>query len=402
MHILIISDAYPPMRTSCATQIYDLAQAFIEHGHQVSIIIPGHSQKKSVEIFNTDGPTVYAVRCFKTKDVSYARRTIAEFINPFIIGFHLKRNSNFVCQKIDGIAWYSPSIFWGPLVKLLKRLFNCKAYLILRDIFPDWALDLGLLKKNLIYSFFKRVERYQYEQADYIGVQSPNNLTYFRRQQPQINARTEVLWNWIGSKQNSHCSIDLSETHLQGRTIFVYVGNMGVAQGMDALLKLTISFNQRNDAGFIFLGRGSEAERLKKIASENNLTNTLFYDEIDPTEVSGLLEQCQIGMIALDSRHTTHNIPGKLLSYLQAGLTILAKVNNGSDMVDMIRSNKIGYISTSDDESELHKLAVQCIKMEAERVQIQKNSSALIKHLFTAERASACISSSLDRVTMLG
>jgi len=395
MHILIISDAYPPMRTSCATQIYDLAQAFIEQSHQVSIIIPAHSQKNVVEISNADGPIVYSVRCFKTKDVGYARRTIAEFINPFIIGFHLKRNSNFIGQKIDGIAWYSPTIFWGPLVKQLKGVFNCKAYLILRDIFPDWALDLGLLKKNLIYSFFKRIERYQYEQADCIGVQSPNNLTYFRRQQPQITARTEVLWNWIGSKQNSHCSINLSATHLHDRTIFVYAGNMGIAQGIDVLLKLALSFSQRNDAGFVFVGRGSDAERLKMIVSKNKLTNTLFYDEIDPIEISTLLEQCQVGMIALDSRHTTHNIPGKLLSYLQGGLTVLAKVNNGSDLIDIIRSNKLGYVSTSDNQNELYGLALECIKTEIERMQIRENSSELIKRLFSAERASACILSSL-------
>ena len=148
MHILIISDAYPPMRTSCATQIYDLAQAFIEQSHQVSIIIPAYSQKASVEISNKDGPTIYSVRCFKTKDVGYIRRTLAEFINPFVIGLHLKRNQRFLDQKIDGIAWYSPTIFWGPLVKQLKTFFNCRAYLILRDIFPDWANDLGLIKSN--------------------------------------------------------------------------------------------------------------------------------------------------------------------------------------------------------------------------------------------------------------
>lgn len=396
MHILIISDAYPPMRTSCATQIYDLAQAFVEQNHQVSIIIPAYSQKASVEISNLDGPTIYSVRCFKTKDVGYIRRTFAEFVNPFVIGLHLKRNQPFLDQKIDGIAWYSPTIFWGPLVKQLKGVFNCKAYLILRDIFPDWAFDLGLLKKNFIYSFFKRVERYQYEQADFIGLQSPNNLAYYRHHHPNIRARTDVLWNWIGFRKDLSCSINLSKTHLQGRTIFAYVGNMGIAQGMDTLLNLAISFQQIVEVGFVFIGRGSEKERLKTIATDNKLTNILFYDEIYPTELPSFFQQCRVGMISLDIRHTTYNIPGKFLAYLQNGLTILAIVNKGSDLIEIIRSNNIGGVCDTDDKNEIFKEALRCIGSDIKGEQVKKNCTDLVENLFSSRRASAFISSSLE------
>jgi len=353
MHILIISDAYPPMRTSCATQIFDLAQAFIEQSHQVSIIIPAHSQKASVEISNKDGPTIYSVRCFKTKDVGYVLRTLAEFINPFVIGLHLKRNQCFLNQKINGIAWYSPTIFWGPLVKELKTLFNCKAYLILRDIFPDWALDLGLLKKNLIYTFFKRVEWYQYGQADCIGVQSPNNLKYFQKHNPSFGPKVEVLWNWGGQKDNKKCKIEISKSVLEGKKICVYAGNMGVAQGIHYLFELVKFLKNNEGIGFVFVGRGSELAWLRAESALLGLKNIIFYDEIDSKEITGLYAQCHIGLLSLDFRHTTHNIPGKLIRYLESKLPIVGFVNKGNDLMKISHDNSMGLLLDNVSEEAL-------------------------------------------------
>jgi glycosyltransferase involved in cell wall biosynthesis len=362
----MISDAYPPMRTSCATQIYDLAQAFIEQGHQVSIIIPAHSQKNVVEISNLDGPTVFSVRCFKTKDVSYLRRTLAEFINPFLIGFHLKRNQRFIAQKIDGITWYSPTIFWGPLVKQLKALFNCKAYLILRDIFPDWALDLGLLKKNLIYSFFKRVERYQYEQADTIGVQSPNNVGYFNSHNRNLKAKVHVLWNWIGTRLEKKAPILINETSLVGRKIFIYAGNMGIAQDMGALQKMVGLMRNKKDIGFIFVGRGSEKSRLEFLSQRLELNNILFFDEIENDQLDSLLRQCHVGLISLNTKHTTHNIPGKFLSYLHAGLPVMALLNVGNDLIELINLNNLGIAITNTDEVAIVNATMQALLISQE------------------------------------
>lgn len=344
MHILIISDAYPPMRTSCATQIYDLAQAFLELDHQVSIIIPTHSQKKSVEISNTDGPTVYSVRCFKTKDVGYARRTIAEFINPFIIGFHLKRNSSFTAQKIHGITWYSPTIFWGPLVKQLKRLFNCKAYLILRDIFPDWANDLGLIKSNFIFYVFKRIAILQYQQANLIGIQSPNNSEYLIRKYGINPLKIEVLWNWLSDIKSRPTSIHICKSKLANKTIFIYAGNLGKAQGCDSIFQLLMGCQSISNIGFVFVGRGSEKQWLERSVNKAGIANCLFFDEIDHKEIPSLFEQCHVGIFALDRRHQTQNIPGKFLDYLRSGMPVIGFINPGNDLIELFKTHKLGLL----------------------------------------------------------
>ena len=165
-HVLIVTDAYPPMRTSGAVKLFDLGQAFRKAGHAITVIVPVASQTNRVKREVHHGCEVITVRAFQTKDVNYVRRTLAEFVNPFWIWLYLQSTSALRHKKIDGVIWYSPTIFWGPLVRRLKKKFSCPAYLILRDLFPDWALDLGVLKKGPIYTFFKKVECYQYAQAN--------------------------------------------------------------------------------------------------------------------------------------------------------------------------------------------------------------------------------------------
>jgi hypothetical protein len=331
--------------------MYDLGQAFIEEGHQVTIITPSNDLKGKFKIELQDGVRLVQVRALKTKDVNYVYRTLAEFINPFLIWHKLKKSPEFLSTQYDGIIWYSPTIFWGPLIKGLKLQFHVKAYLILRDIFPDWAHDLGLIKKGLVYKFLKAVERFQYQQADTIGVQSPNNLKYFKERNQELKAYTEVLWNWMGQIQESECSIDLTKTVLAGRQILIYAGNMGVAQGLLRFLELARDLQDQKDVGFVFIGRGSELRALRHKSEYWGLENVLFYDEIANKEILGLLRQCSAGLVSLDPRLKSHNIPGKVLSYLMADLPIFGMVNQGNDLIEFIREYKLGRVVDGLDTS---------------------------------------------------
>ena len=174
-------------------------------------------------------------------------------------------------------VWYSPTIFLGPLVKTIKRKHGCRAYLIVRDLFPDWAVDAGVMRKGgLAYRFFKWIEQFQYRQADVIGVQTPSNAVLVARDAP-AGTRIEVLHNWLSPPGETFDEAP-SLAHLQGRINFVYAGNMGVAQDMDGFVTLARRMRDRDDVGFVFVGRGSEAARLKDAAKGQ--PNLLVLDEI--------------------------------------------------------------------------------------------------------------------------
>ena len=387
MNVLIVTDTYPPLRTSGAQQIYDLGQAFIQEGHQVSIVTPEPNQTQGIDIQTQEGVQVVRVKCFQTKDVNYIQRTVAELINPFVIWRHLKSSTQMINQKIEGVIWYSPSIFWGPLVKRLKAHYQCKSYLILRDIFPDWALDLGIIKKGPVFWFLKAVEKFQYQQADRIGVQTPNSLTYFVKQHPNLKDKCEVLWIWIGESKVKPCSIDLSQTSLSGRSIFVYAGNMGVAQNMDCLIDLASELKDRQDIGFVFVGRGSEVARLRRRVADEGLVNTLFFDEIDSDEIPALYAQCKAGILTLDQSHTTHNIPGKLLTYLRSGLPILATVNPGNDLLDLLAHQQVGVGIDSSQLPEVLQAFNQLLGLVASDSDIRSRCQDLASLLFNPKQA---------------
>lgn len=386
MRIAIVADAYAPLRTSAATQLRDLAAEFITQGHHPTVLIPTPGLQSTWSLDDVAGVEVLRVRSPRTKDVGYVRRTLTELYMPFAVlrGLRLSTLSQ---VRWDGVAWYSPSIFHGPLVSALKRGSSCRSYLILRDIFPEWSVDMGLMGRGLPYRFFKIIENYQYSVADVIGVQAPGNQAYFTDWSARSDRRVEVLQNWLAVAPDIGCSISVRDTPLAGRKIFVYAGNMGAAQGMGVLLDLAESLGNRKDIGFLFVGRGSDSQRLRSDASARGLENVLFFDEIDPNEIPGLYAQCHVGLVALDPRHKTHNIPGKFVSYMRFGLPVLASINPGNDLVKLIEQVQVGRVCTDTTVESLGLMARALLTDITQNEDFKNRCKALAARLFSPEVA---------------
>jgi glycosyltransferase involved in cell wall biosynthesis len=391
----LIADAYPPLRTSGAVQVRDLAQEFAFQGHEVTVLVPSVTRDAPWALATVGGVQVLSLAALPTKDVGYVRRTIAEALLPFKMLRGI-RNSPLRSVEWQVAIWYSPSIFLGLLVGALKRSTKCRSYLILRDIFPEWAVDMGLLRRGLAYRFFKGIEWTQYAAADVIGVQSPSNLDYLAQwAKKKPGRRLEVLHNWLAAAPNIGCSISVQKTSLAGRIILVYAGNMGVAQGMDILLDLAGRLQTRRDVGFLFVGRGSEVSRLRSLAESRGLDNVLFRDEIEPAEMPGLLGQCHIGIVALDPRHRTHNVPGKFLAYMQAGLPVLARINAGNDLAALIEKEHVGYAYVGESVDSLELLAVQLSDNPTLREEMSANAVQLAQRAFSVSAAANQITEAL-------
>ncbi len=395
MRIALIADTFPPFRTSGAVQLRDLSREFVRQGHALTVMLPSSDLSTPWLIEDFNGVQVLRLRAPKTKDINYVRRTINEFLMPFAMLYNL-RKSPLVKQRWDGVVWYAPSIFFGPIASSLKKMSECKAYLIIRDIFPEWAVDMGLMSRGLAYRFFKMIANYQYSVADVIGIQTQGNEIYFRDRK---DCQTEVLQNWLTDAPNVGCAISVSSTALAGKIIFVYAGNMGVAQGMNVVIDLAERLLNRADIGFLFVGRGSDAQRLCEDAKARGLDNVLFFDEIDPTEIPGLYAQCHIGIVALDTRHKTHNIPGKFLSYMQAGLPVLASINPGNDLEKMILSEKVGRVCNDHSVDTLQLLAIDLLNdvtaTGTRNSAVSERCKALSAKLFSSEVAVKQIVSAL-------
>ncbi len=392
-NIVLIVPVFPPNNTSAAIQLFDLAKEFKKQGDNITVLVPSSEISSAYLCDTKNGIKILRLKTLKMTDVSNARRAIAEFLMPYFMMLNL-RKFNIALIKCDGLIWYSPSIFFGPLIKFLKKKYDIPTYLIVRDIFPDWAADLELIKRGLIYKFFKFIENSQYKLADTIGVQTKSNLKYFDGVVKKYSNSAEILHNWLSEAPIKKCPINLTSSLLAKKKIAIYAGNIGVAQDLEFFLHLAKNMSPRNDFGFLFVGRGSQKKSLEKKAKDLNLSNVLFLDEIDSSEIPGLYQQCHIGIVSLDKRHKQHNIPGKFLSYMSAGLPVLALVNKDNDLIELIKKYDVGFASSNYSIKEIEILLMKIL----ENILLNKyqfNCKRLSEELFSTQVAVNKISRAL-------
>lgn len=386
MRLLLLADIYVPSRISAALQLRDLACELGRQGHEVVVLVPSQGTGKPWQLECQGQVSVLRVRAPRTKDVGLVRRAMGEALLPFalLLGLWLGPMRG---VRWDGVIWYSPTIFLGPAVAWIKRTSRCRAYLILRDLFPDWAVDAGVMRKGAVYRLFKAVERYQYRKADVIGVQTPANAPLVAADVPP-EVRVEVLHNWLAPPP---VPVGVADDPLpQGfeawaadRTVFVYAGNMGLAQDLDAFLDVAPRFAHRRDFGLLLVGRGSELSRLRDRTAREGLSNVMVADEVSPELLQAVLSRCHVGLVALHPAHGTHNIPGKLLTYLHARLPVLARVNANNDLIGFLAQEQVGLVVPG-DQPDLLANHITCLLDDAAlRRDMGNRGTALAERLFS-------------------
>jgi glycosyltransferase involved in cell wall biosynthesis len=388
MRIALLVDAYRPARTSAAVQMADLARALADAGHEPTVVVPDAELEQPWALEQDGCVRVLRLRAPRTKDLGRVRRALAESLLPWAMARNLAR-SPLRAEAWQGVVWYSPTIFLGALAWWMGRARACRRYLILRDLFPDWAVDAGLMRRGAAYAYFKAVEFLQYAVAHVIGVQTPANLPLLARWARRDPRRVEVLHNWLAARP-----APARPAAPRDEVVFVYAGNMGLAQGMDSLLALAQRLASHPAARFLFVGRGTEVAQLKTRVQDAGLRRVEFRDEVDPDALPAVLADCDVGLIALDPRHRTHNIPGKLLTYLHAGLPVLACINPGNDLGTLIESERVGHYCTgSIDELERHARAL--LDDATGRSEMGARGRALALRMFSPQTAASQLLSAL-------
>jgi glycosyltransferase involved in cell wall biosynthesis len=386
MRIQLIVDCYLPSTKSSAKLVHDLAAEFVRLGHEACVVTPDDSLAGEYRIEQRHGLSILRVKSGKIKGAGRIRRAINEARLSSIIW---KRGRvYFDAHPCDLVVFYSPSIFFGPLVARLKRLWRCPAYLILRDIFPQWALDAGVLRKGPAYWYFRRKELSQYATADIIGVQSPVNLHYFRERGLDCKHALELLYNWTPLVEQDVPKTDFRERlGLADKVIFFYGGNIGVAQDMDNILRLAASLRDEPEAFFLLVGDGSEVARLRAQIARQKLTNILLHPPIDQRDYLGILAEIDVGLITLDRRLKTQNLPGKMLGYMYHARPILASVNPGNDLKQLVEQHEAGMVYLNPDDHGLRGGAVELARNLPLRERLGRNGRRLLEAKFSVTNA---------------
>jgi len=397
MRILLLVVYYLPSTMSSAKLIHDLAVEFYRQGHEPIVVAPDDGILTETQVTEEDGFTVLRMRTGQIKNASRIVRAFNEARLSRVLW--LKGKQLFRDNHCNLIIYYSPSIFFGPLVKRLKRVFNCPSYLILRDIFPQWALDAGVLRPGPIYSFFKWKELQNYAAADIIGVQSPANLEYFSKTGLDKRYHLEVLFNWtaLAEENISFCNFR-ERLGLHNKVVFFYGGNIGVAQDIDNIIRLAERLQSEQNVYFLLVGDGSEVNHVKSEIAMKRLTNIGIHEPVDQQQYLSMLSEFDVGLISLNRCLKTQNFPGKMLGYFYHSMPILASVNPGNDLKQILEEKQAGLVCVNGKDQQFYENALRLIKDEELRHQIGRNGRALLESIFSVSKAATQILSHFQRL----
>lgn len=393
MNLALIIDDYLPDSTRVGAKMFhELALELMASGHNVTVITPAVRQAQKFAEQSIDGVNVWRFSSGPIKDVGKLTRALNETLLSFRAWSAIKQHAKE--HTFDGVIYYSPSIFFGGLVNKIKQRCNCNSYLVLRDLFPQWVIDAGMLKKgSLIARYFKFFEKYSYQAANTIGLMSEKNIEVFT-QSNRTHYPTEILRNWAAT---TPVNIDTSDSsirtqlQLENKVIYFYGGNIGHAQDMANLMRLAKNMQHCTRAHFLFIGQGDEVELINQLAQQWQLRNYTYLPSVNQNEFKRILTDIDIGLFSLSANHTAHNFPGKLLGYMVQSIPILGSVNSGNDLQALVNSSGAGFISENGDDEQLLKNAIALYENPSLRKQLGHGAYELLKDEFSVTTIAANI-----------
>lgn len=337
----------------------DLLRYFRDAGHSVYTISPyekrtglqtAYEEKNGIHMLHVRTGNV-------TGMVSLIEKGLAQLsIEPIFIKAIKKYYSN---VKFDLVMYSTPPITFCNAIEYVKRRDNAKTYLLLKDIFPQNAVDIGMMSKSGIkghlYKFFRNKEKKLYGLSDYIGCMSPANVEYVKQNNPEIdNYRVEVCPNCIevvdkSINEEERRSIRKKYDIPLEKRVFVYGGNLGKPQGIDFLIECLHSQENSKDNYFLIVGDGTEYGKIEEFVKSSNQNNIRLMKRLPQEDYDTMVGACDVGMIFLDHRFTIPNFPSRVLSYMQAKIPVLACTDSNTDMGKIIEEAGFGSWCESND-----------------------------------------------------
>ncbi len=337
----------------------DLLRYFRDAGHSVYTISPyekrtglqtAYEEKNGIHMLHVRTGNV-------TGMVSLIEKGLAQLsIEPIFIKAIKKYYSN---VKFDLVMYSTPPITFCNAIEYVKRRDNAKTYLLLKDIFPQNAVDIGMMSKSGIkghlYKFFRNKEKKLYGLSDYIGCMSPANVEYVKQNNPEIDSyRVEVCPNCIevvdkSINEEERRSIRKKYDIPLEKRVFVYGGNLGKPQGIDFLIECLHSQENSKDNYFLIVGDGTEYGKIEEFVKSSNQNNIRLMKRLPQEDYDTMVGACDVGMIFLDHRFTIPNFPSRVLSYMQAKIPVLACTDSNTDIGKIIEEAGFGSWCESND-----------------------------------------------------
>lgn len=380
----------------------DLLREFVKNKHEVYVISPVERRKKEkTHIIKNDNVTILKLKIGNMQKTNVIEKGISTLLveGQFIDGIkHYYSNI-----KFDLVLYSTPPVTLVRAIEYVKKRDGAQTYLMLKDIFPQNAVDLGMLSrtgfKGILYRYFRKKEKRLYGVSDRIGCMSQANVDYVVKHNSELNSlKVEVCPNCVEVFDKSINDEQRTVTRNQygiphDKTVFIYGGNLGKPQDIPFLIECIEKQQDNEKVFFLIVGDGTEYSRFERYLQQTEQNNVKLMKLLPKDEFDRLAAACDVGMIFLDKRFTIPNYPSRLLSYMQAKLPVLACTDSNTDIGKNIVEGEFGWWCMSDDADTVGRLIkkVECSELSVMR---EKAFEYLNTH-FSSERCYDIIINSL-------
>lgn len=301
----------------------------------------------------------------KTGNITATKSSAEKGLSTLMIENHYLNaiKYNFKDVHFDMVMYSTPPITFNKIIRYYKKHHNSITYLVLKDIFPQNAVDIGLMKKDgILYKVFRNKEINLYKDSDVIGCMSQGNLDYVLEHNKYIDKdKIEIFPNAIEpiNKEKIEKNKEVLDKYNipENNTLFVYGGNLGKPQGIDFILKVIDEFHKVDNGHLLIVGSGTEFNKTNNYIENNKPKKVSIYEKLPKEEYDKLISCADVGLIFLDYRFTIPNFPSRLTSYMENSLPILAATDINTDIKETLIESGSGLWCESNDVGEFIKHA---------------------------------------------
>ena len=387
MEVIFITLGYPD--NGRHSNLYsDLMQEFKRNGHGVTVVCQIEKRRhRPTELIEVDGIPILKVRTGNVTQTNLLEKGVStllledQFINA--IKMHLGG------KKFDLILYSTPPITFERVIKYLKNMHgDGMTYLLLKDIFPQNAVDIGMIKENsLLHGYFRRKEKHLYGISDMIGCMSEGNRRFVLEHNPEIPAdKVEVNPNTIRPADRAHTG---RRTHIRKKLgipehalLFLYGGNLGKPQGIDYLIRSIDLYRNQDDVFFLVIGSGTDFPKIENYINQRQPANVRLESFMPKDDYDRVVEAADVGMIYLDQRFTIPNIPSRLTAYMDRAKPVLAVTDPNTDLKDIIRNANCGYYAEAGELAEFRDAIEQVKRDRGKLRQLGENGRRYLEKEF--------------------
>ena len=358
----------------------DLLREFVRNGHKVYVISPVEKRKNvDTHLVNEENSTILRLRIGNTQKTNIIEKGISTvMIEPT---FKKAIKSLFSDVKFDLVLYSTPPITLVSAIDYVKKRDNAKAYLLLKDIFPQNAVDIGLMSthgiKGMLYKHFRKQETRLYKLSDRIGCMSQANVDYVIQHNQEIDPKkVEICPNAIDIIDKSINEQERAEIRNKygiplEKKVFVYGGNLGKPQGIPFLIECLKKSAAIPNAYFLIIGDGTEYGLLEEYVSSTDHDNIRLMKLLPKEDYDRMVGACDVGMVFLDYRFTIPNFPSRILSYMQAKMPVLAVTDVNTDIGKVIEDGQFGWWCPSNDSTKVYETLQKICTQDAKELGIR-------------------------------